>query len=59
MQQRARNLLIVLAGLALLGAVIAFLDRKTAEPCAACSALLEGSLAMKRARSGARQENRR
>ena len=33
------------------------LDRKTAEPCAACSALLEGSLAMKRAR--ARQDGRR
>jgi archaemetzincin len=33
------------------------LDRKTAEPCASCSALLEGSLQMKRARE--RQEGRR
>lgn len=33
------------------------LDRKTAEPCASCSAMLEGSLQMKRAR--ARLEGRR
>jgi predicted Zn-dependent protease len=35
------------------------LDRKTAEPCPGCSALLEGSTEMERARACARQEGQR